>query len=161
MDELIPNYTMFIQMGIFFACYLVLNQLVFKPYVALLHAREAKTSGLKEKSLQQREEAERLRLSYDEYMKTERKNINAVVEKEREKVADEERAILAKARAESNEELTKTRKTIEAQSAEARKQLHSMVNEYSSEIVSKLVGKTVKVPTTVKVTASRETEQVV
>jgi F-type H+-transporting ATPase subunit b len=148
-------------MGIFFATYLVLNQLVFKPYLALIHAREGKTSGLKEKAIQQKEEAEKLKASYEIFMKEERKKINAVVDQERSKVAEEERAIIGKARAESNEELGKVRKTIDAESKEARKQLQSLVNDYSSEIVSKLVGKPVKVPASMKAGASRETEQVV
>ena len=144
-DEIIPNFTLFIQMGLFFVCYFVLNHFVFKPYGALLEARHARTIGLKEKSIQDRERAEKFKLDYETFMRNERRNVAAWMDDERRKIAEEEKAILQKARGEVSQEMAQTRTKLAHDLQKARKELMPLVTEYSSKIASKLLAKKVDI----------------
>jgi len=140
---LIPDYTLFIQLGIFFASYFVLRFLVFKPYLELLRVRRERTSGLKAHALQAREEAEKLKTTYEEFMRSERKRANAWADGERKKVLDEERDIVSTARDQAAQELQVIRANISSGREKARKQLLPLISEYSSQLVSKLIGRKV------------------
>lgn len=159
---LVPDYTLFIQLGIFFASYFVMRALVFKPYLALLAERRAKTVGLKEKALHAREKAAKLQTDYEAHMKQERKKVAAWTDEERKKIADEERAIVEAARGEVAESLATSRAKILADTEQARRDLMPLVNEYSSQIASKLLGRKVNVVAAATSKGQREnSEQVV
>src|ERR1041385_6045342 len=96
--NLVPDFTLFIQIGIFFAAYFVMNALIFKPYLGLLDAQKAKTSGLNEQSYRDKERAQKLQTDYEAFVKSERKKIATWSEDERRKVTDEERKIIQQAR---------------------------------------------------------------
>jgi F0F1-type ATP synthase membrane subunit b/b' len=142
---LIPNYTLFIQLGLFFATYFVLQFLVFKPYLALLKLRRQRTQGLKEEASQTQEKAQKLREDYEAFMKNERKRVQAWTEQEKKQVQDEERRVIAAARSAAGEELKTVRGRIQSESDKARQQLLPLVSEYSSQLVSKLLGRKVHI----------------
>ena len=144
--SLLPNFTMGIQMGIFFLCWGVLHRLVFKPYVALIHLRHEKTVGLKEQAMTDRESATKLQEKYESLMKEERKKITAMVDAERQTVSEEERRIVQEARASVGEELKALRANVQTEYDRARRELVPQVREYSSHIASKLVGHKLNVP---------------
>jgi len=146
MRELIPDFTMAIQTGIFFACWVVLHYLVFKPYLALLHARHAKTSGLRERAVADRERAEKLKVDYEQFMKAERKKVAGWTDNERRKVGEEERQIVQRARDEASKELQGLRARVTTEYEKARSELLPQVRDYSSHIASKLLGYKVNVP---------------
>lgn len=142
---LVPDYTIFIQVALFFASYFVLNALVFKPYLALLKARREQTVGLKEAAERDHAQAEKLRADYEIFLKAEKKKIAAWSDEERKKVQDEERLQIQKARdlaAKSNEA---SRAVLEEETRKARKSLEANVNEFSSAIVSKMLGRSIQV----------------
>src|SRR5437868_2662854 len=105
MQALIPNFTLLIQLGLFFASWAVLHFLVFRPYLALVHARHEKTAGLKEKAIADREKAERLKNDYETFMKAERKKITTWTDAERKKIAEEEQQTIQAARDEAGRDL--------------------------------------------------------
>ena len=142
---LIPDWTLLLQMAIFFACYFVLRFLVFKPYLALLRARKAKTVGLREQAAGDRQRAEQLQEQYDAFIKAERKKLSTWTEEERKRVNDEERKIVQDARDAVGNELQTLRTKIQSDYDRARKELLPLISEYSSQIVSKLTGKKVTV----------------
>lgn len=152
---LIPNFTLFIQMGLFFISYALLHFLVFVPYLRLHDARRAKTSGLKEKALQEREKAEKLREEYDTFMKAERRKAAAWTDEEKKKVAEEERAIISQARDSVGEELKKAREATAQETERVRRDLAPQVVEYSSQIASKLLGRKVSVSASSAASAKR------
>lgn len=143
-----PDFTLFIQMAIFFASWLVLHFLVFKPYLALIEARRAKTVGLVDQAAKARVKAAQMETDYDVFMKAERKKITDWADGEKRKIGEEERDIVGKARAEVTIELETLRKQVGSELEEARHNLLPHVADYASHIVSKLVGYHVKVPTT-------------
>lgn len=142
---LVPDYTLLIQLGIFFAAYFVLRFLVFKPYLELLRIRRLKTVGLKEQAAQAHEQATKLRADYDAFMKNERKRINAWSDEQRKTVLDEERGIISKARDAAANELQGARGRIHADSEKARRELLPLISEYSSQLVTKLLGRKVSI----------------
>lgn len=148
--SLAPDFTLFIQMAIFFASWLVLHALVFKPYLALLKARRDKTVGLSEKAAKAKVRAAQLQAEYDAFMKSERKKVVEWTDEARKKVNEEERAIVSAARDEVGKELQTLRTKVQADAEKARRELLPQIGEYSSHIVSKLVGYAVKVPSTME-----------
>jgi F0F1-type ATP synthase membrane subunit b/b' len=144
-SELIPNATMFVQLGLFFVCYFILKTLVFGPYLRLIELRREKTSGLKEKAAGDAVRAEKLKTEYDAFMKIERRKLSGWLDTERKKVSDETRHIIQEAREGVSTELKAVRAQIQKEADEARKQLAPLVGEYSSLIATKLVGRKIKV----------------
>lgn len=144
-SELIPNFTFFIQLGIFFGCYFMLNKFVFGPYLALLERRRAKTTGLKEKAIADRQRAEKLRIDYENFLKSERKNLVAFMDDERKKMAEEEKGIIQEARLTVGKSLQVLRERLKQDVAKSREDLAPLVSEYSSQIASKLLGRKVNV----------------
>ena len=158
---LIPDFTLFIQLAIFFASFFVMNSLIFKPYVALLNARKEKTVGLKERAHADRDRAVKIKAEYETFMKVERKKIVEWTEAERKKIDEEDRHVLQQARDGVNEELQVLRAKVKADCETARKALLPQVSEYSSQIASKLVGYKVNVSGSMDLGQHAETEHTV
>ncbi len=152
MDLSPPDYTLFIQLGIFLACFVVLKFMVWDPYVKLIHLRHSKTAGLKEAAEKAKSESLRLKNDYEAYMKNERKRVNTWTEEERKKIQEQEKEIVSGARDEVAKHLEAVRMKIETDTAAARKELEPLVADFSSRIVSKLVGYNVTVGGTKKET---------
>ena len=163
MIDLNPDLNLFptqvgIELGIFFASYGVLNKVLFQPYLELVRARNAKSTDLKEKSAQQKVQAEKLQTEYDAFMKVQRKEAAHWLDEEKKKVADEERALIEEARNKVAKELAASRKAAEEQLDIAKKELLPLVGDYSSKIVAKLTGKKVTI-SSAGVVAKKEIEE--
>ncbi|MFM8270437.1 MAG: hypothetical protein ACKN9V_09645 [Pseudomonadota bacterium] len=163
MIDLNPDLNLFptqvgIELGIFFASYAVLNKVLFKPYLALVHARNAKSTELKEKTAHQKTQADKFQADYDSFMKTQRKDVSHWLEEEKKKVADEERAIIEEARNKVAAELASSRKAADDQLDIAKKELVPLIEEYSSKIVAKLTGKKVTISSS-GIAAKKEIEE--
>ena len=155
MIDLNPDLNLFptqvgIELGIFFASYGVLNKVLFQPYLELVRARNAKSTDLKEKSAQQKVQAEKLQTEYDAFMKIQRKEVAHWL--------DEERALIEEARNKVAKELAASRKAAEEQLDIAKKELLPLVGDYSSKIVAKLTGKKVTI-SSAGVVAKKEIEE--
>jgi F0F1-type ATP synthase membrane subunit b/b' len=154
-SELLPNGTFFIQLGLFFICYLFLRTFVFGPYLDLLQARRDKTTGLKEQAVRDCERAEKLKTDYESFIRAERKKLNVWLDEERRQVNELERQTIQQARQRTSEELKEHRKKLNEEAERARKELEPLVSDYSSQIASKLIGRSVKVPSSPSDHASR------
>lgn len=155
--NLIPDFTLFIQLGIFLATFLVLRTLVFKPFLKLQSLRRERTEGARAQAAQARETAAKLKQDYETLMRAEHKRIAQWTEEERRKIADEERTLIQIARAAASEELQVGRKKIAADVDQARLDLLPLVSEYSSQIASKLLGR--KVVVTPSASSGKHTER--
>lgn len=141
----IPNWTILLQLGLFFISFYFLNTFLFKPYLALLDARKAKTSGLKEKAIHDKAQAEKLQHSYEAFMRGERQRLSKWTEEERKKISEAERHEVQRARNEASEVLKKARVELQGAVAKARTELNPMVAEYSSQIASKVLGRKINI----------------
>jgi F0F1-type ATP synthase membrane subunit b/b' len=157
--QLVPDITLLVQLGIFFATYFVLKTLVFKPYLELLNERKARTTGLKEQADRDRQQAEKLEVDYDTFIKAERKKVTAWTDDERKKISDEERGIVQAARDAVGKELEDLRVKIQTDTERARKELLPLVTEYSSQIASKLVGHKISVPAGTELSSKTKAEE--
>ncbi len=144
--SLVPNWTLFIQMAIFLASWVTLHFLVFRPYLALIIRRHEKGAGLKEKAASMTERAKALRDQYEIRLKEIRNRISLWVEGERKKIAEEEKGVIQKARDAASSDILASRNAMNVAVGNARKELLPKIEEYSSQIVSKLVGYHVDVP---------------
>jgi F0F1-type ATP synthase membrane subunit b/b' len=143
---LLPDFTFFIQLGIFIASYVVLQVLVFRPYLSLLRAREEMTTGLKERAIRNRELSDKLRLDYETFMRSERKKLLDWNDNEKRKVLDDEKKIIQAARDQVGSDLQNLREQIQLEAEKVRGDLLPLISDYSSSIASKLLGRTVRVP---------------
>ena len=142
--SLFPNYTMFIQMGIFFAAWTILHFLVVRPYSALFHRRFEATEGLRERARAAQERTIKLKTEYEEFMRQQRLKINAWIDDERRKIADENKRLTQETRNDIAELFQKTQSEIRAEMEKTKKELLPRISEFSSEIVNKLVGNKIK-----------------
>ncbi|NBX93840.1 MAG: hypothetical protein EB078_13160 [Proteobacteria bacterium] len=134
-----------IELGIFLASYTVLNKVLFKPYLDLVHARNAKSTELKAHTVEDRAKSEKLATEYEDFMRAQRKDVAHWVDEEKKKVSEQERALIEAARNKVAAELAASRKSADEQMDIARKELMPLVGEYSSKIVAKLTGKKVTI----------------
>ena len=145
---LIPDATLLVQLALFVASYLTLRFLVFKPFVKLLELRRERTSGLRDAAAKATMEAERLKEQHDTFLRSEQKRLTLWTDGERRRVAEEATKILSAARADVDKNVQETRERTKKEMEAARKELTPHIAEYSSQIASKLLGKTVKLKAT-------------
>lgn len=143
--EVSVDKTILIQAGIFVACYGVLRSLVFGPYLKLLEARHARSTELKLGAEQRAADAEKLKEQYETLMFSERRKIQQWIDNERGKIADEERAVIQRARDSSAEMLRNFRLQLAQQTADVRKTLLPKAGEFASQLASVILGKKVVV----------------
>ncbi len=132
-------------MALFLIAYGLMYGLVFKPYLRLLAKRRARTSDLMKQSTHARHRAVELQTTVDLALKEERKRLSAWLEEEKKKVSDEERSILAQARQQATGEMETARIKISEEIAEAKQKLTPMIQDYASQIATRLLGRKVVV----------------
>jgi len=143
---LVPDFTLLIQLGIFFLSYWTLRTLVFKPYLELLALRREKTVGRVEASALARATAAKLESEYTVFIRGERQRIQKWLDTERNGIHREEREILQAARDVVAKKLQESRKLLAGETDAARRSLLPLVSDFSSRIASRLLGRNVQVP---------------
>lgn len=154
--QLIPDSTIWIQLGIFILTYFTLKYLVFDPYLKLLKLRNEKTKGLLEESAKKRAEAEISKSEYESYMREERKKLSLWLEEERKKISDNERQLLGKVREGVSKDMQVLKDNLAAQVKDVKKELSPSVKEFAEAISSKILGHKVKITSSAKETSSKE-----
>jgi F-type H+-transporting ATPase subunit b len=131
------------QVILFVLLWLVLNKILFQPYLQLLSEREQKTTGAQHDSSDLEHEAAALRAQYEE--KIARARSTAAAERERIlQIAREEReSILGQARQDAEQHLARVRQEI-ATALETERRLASVeAVAIAGEIAGKLLGRKV------------------
>jgi F-type H+-transporting ATPase subunit b len=131
------------QVVLFIFLWLVLNKVLFQPYLRLLEEREDRTSGAQHDSAELEYEGARLRAQYEEKINqarsmaaAERENILQIAREEREK-------ILGQARQEAERHLSVVRQEIAAALAVERRLAAAEAAAIAAEIASKVLGRKV------------------
>lgn len=140
---LMPNFTFFVQLGIFLLSYLCLRFLVFAPYLSLLEKRKEKTEGLQEKTSDLSKKGEELREKYDFRMRQTRAEIASFVEKEQKRVSDMEREFLSGVKETLLKEVQVFSEDVQQKLSYAKKSSHAEIAEQTSGVVTKLLGRKV------------------
>jgi len=133
--------TVFVQLIVFLALFLVLRSLLFKPLAALLVERERGTQGDVKEAEQRQVEAERKMKKYERELE----RIRAKASDEREELRNEGRAreseILSAARKESEQIVEKGRRTMDAEASKVRETMNREIDVLAREIASRVIGR--------------------
>ena len=122
--------------------YFILKALFFKPLLAVMAEREARTSGAQTAAeAAQAAAAEKVK-QYQEALKQARAKLYLEQEAERKKVLDERAALLHQARAKSGQEVKAAKGRIDAELAAARRDVEATVGQLSAEIARRVVEPT-------------------
>ncbi|MGB7437389.1 MAG: ATP synthase F0 subunit B [Candidatus Acidiferrum sp.] len=114
--------------------YFVLRSLFFKPILAVMAERQARTQGAqKSAEAAQAAAAEKVR-QYEEALRQAKAKIFAEQEAERKKVLDERAATLKGARNRASSEVTKAKERVAGELATAKKDIEVTASELAAEI---------------------------
>jgi F-type H+-transporting ATPase subunit b len=119
--------------------YLVLRSLFFKPILAVMAEREARTIGAqKSAEAAQAAAAEKIR-QYEEALRQAKAKVYAEQEAERKKLLDERAAVLKDARNKATSEVGKAKQRVETELETAKKDIESIALQLAAEIARRVL----------------------
>jgi len=143
MVELLPNETLFFQIGIFLFTFIVLNFLVFRPVLRLIDRRKALTVGAEHDAEVLQEKTQAMMDTHQQKLQEARVQGLSLKEKSKKEGEAEAATISTQAQREHEAALEKTRAEISQQSKEAQLKLRSLSRDLSREMAEKLLGRKV------------------
>ena len=131
------------QVILFVILLLVLNKILFQPYLHLLYEREQKTTGAQHDSSELEQEAARLKAQYEENI-AQAQSI-AAVERERilQSAREQREKILGQARQEAEQTLAGRRREIATALVAERRLASTEAATIAADIASKVLGRKV------------------
>lgn len=121
------------------AFYLVLRTLFFKPILAVMAQREARTLGAqKSAEAAQNAAAEKVR-QYQEALRQAKAKVYAEQETERKKLLEERAATLKDARTRASVEVGKAKERVAGELAAAKNEIESTVSQLALEIAGRVL----------------------
>jgi F-type H+-transporting ATPase subunit b len=133
--------TFFFQLGIFLVLLIVLNQLVFRPVLAVLDAREHATDGAKDEARDLEARAREKLAAFEAEMTKAKVELAADRDRLRKDGAALERELVTKARDEADRVLADAATTIERESTIVRGEIKTAVPQLAAQIAEKLLGR--------------------
>jgi F0F1-type ATP synthase membrane subunit b/b' len=121
------------------AFYLILRALFFKPLLAVMAERDARTVGARKAAAEAEAVAAERVKQYQEALKKERAQVYAEQEAARKKVLDERAALLKEARTKAMAEVAAGKERVGRELAEALRELKSSVGQLAMEIVRRVL----------------------
>ncbi len=119
--------------------YFILKSLFFKPLLAVMAEREARSIGAqKAAEAAQAAAAEKLK-QYQDALKQARAQLYVEQEAARKKLLDERAAVLKDARARSSAEVVAAKERMAAEFAAARRDLEAGISDLAAEIASRVL----------------------
>jgi len=119
--------------------YFILRALFFKPLLAVMAERDARTAGAqKAAEAAQAAAAEKVK-QYQEALKQARGQVYAEQEAARKKLLDERAAQLKEARAKASAEVSAAKERITGELAAARREVEATVSQLSAEIARRIL----------------------
>jgi F0F1-type ATP synthase membrane subunit b/b' len=121
------------------AFYLVMRALFFKPLLAVMAERDARTVGARKAAAAAEAAAAEKFKQYQEALRKARVEVYAEQEAARKKVLDERAAKLKEARAKATEEVAGAKELIAKELADALKELRARVQQLAAEIARRVL----------------------
>src|SRR5947209_20366316 len=119
--------------------YIVLRFLFFKPLLAIMAEREARTAGAQKAAESAQSAAAEKVKQYQEALKKARAQVYAEQEAARKKLLDERAAQLKEARAKASAEVSAAKERIAGELAAARREVEATVSQLSAEIARRIL----------------------
>ncbi len=138
------DHTLFYHLGIFLVVYLVLSQIIFKPYFAAYLKRRERTVGNQDKAENLLAEAKQLEASFASKAREINEKIKAVYDKEKAQALKRQEEIVALARQQVKEGVEANRQIISQEVQKAKQDLSEQAPSVSQAIVNQLLGKELK-----------------
>jgi F-type H+-transporting ATPase subunit b len=138
---LIPNTSLFIQIGLFIFLMIVLNQIFFKPFLRFLEERQQKIEGEEREAARLREEAESRRLRVEEGLN--KGQLQAADAKRRilDAGQQEGKAFVDKAQKEIDAEVPRIKAQIDQEGRQVAAELERRQGQMAREIAEKILGR--------------------
>ncbi|MCL4244053.1 MAG: ATP synthase F0 subunit B [Candidatus Dadabacteria bacterium] len=140
-DLLSVNYTVFIEVVIFVAAIIILNALVFQPFLKLMDRRDRLTKGTMEEA---KDLEARVKSIIEEY-EARLADARAHAQEERTRIVREAQdaatGIVSKAREETSSLIEDAKKKLEAESEAIKQKLSGDVELLAKDISSKILGR--------------------
>ena len=135
------NTTVFYQMVLFFVSYLILNFLVFKPYMKAAQERENRTLGNEESAESFLDQTRKLQEEYEQEAKALNAQLKGFFDTAREEAKKKYEEIVSSARTDAEKTLSASRAELAQQIETAKSQLSSEVEKVSDDMAAKILGK--------------------
>jgi F0F1-type ATP synthase membrane subunit b/b' len=119
--------------------YLILRALFFKPLLAVMAEREARTVGARKAAEAAEASAAEKVKQYQEALKKARVQVYAEQEAARKKLLDERSARLKEARIKESARIAEAKEQIAKELAEALREMHSSVTQLAMEIARRVL----------------------
>lgn len=136
--------TVAIQFVVFFVVYLVLSNLVFRPYFQAFVERKKRTVGNQEAAERLVDEAQQLETEFQIKARDINSKFKGLYDEKRTEALREYDRLVNEARSKANQYLTETREKIKVEVESAQKDLLAEVPLVKSAIVSQLLGREAK-----------------
>jgi F-type H+-transporting ATPase subunit b len=136
-----PDWTFVLQFFGFFALLVVLDRLLFRPFVAVLDQRDANTHGAVEEADADRASANALRDRFDFEIAEAKAAAHRQAETIRRETQAQEAAIFEQAKTEVGAHLDALRAELERQSSSARESLRAEAGNLANAMVAAVLAR--------------------
>ncbi|PRQ05661.1 ATP synthase F0 subunit B [Enhygromyxa salina] len=133
--------TVFLQAILFLVLFIVLNSLLFKPWLEVKARRAQQIGGALADAAQLRTQAQQSSLEYDERLSKARDEAIALRSDRRREAEVEEAQIVAVARTAASEALEARKLTLARETEQARGELGGRVSTLADEIAQQILGR--------------------
>lgn len=136
--------TVFVQFGLFLVLFVVLSQILWKPFLKLRDERQAGMGGAREEAEEMTAKTRDLNASYDKKVAETKAKASDERNKLRAEAAQREHEILDAARAKATAAQTAARETIAKQSAAAKQKLEAEAALLAKAVAKRVLGREVQ-----------------
>jgi F-type H+-transporting ATPase subunit b len=137
------DYSIAYQIVLFVVLWLILNKLLFQPYLRLLEEREHRTTGAQHDSVDIEHEGAKLKAQFDEKMAQGQAAGYAAKETIIQEARQQREKILSQARDEAGSSLEQVRQQIAAAMEQEKRLLAAEVSAVAVDMVNKVLGRRV------------------
>jgi len=137
------DYSIVYQIVLFVVLWLILNKLLFQPYLHLLEERERKTTGAQHDSVDLEHEGARLKAQFDEKMAQGQAAGYAAKEAINQDARQQREKILGQARDEAGRSLEQVRQQVAAAMEQEKRLVAAEVSVVAVDMVNKVLGRRV------------------
>lgn len=136
--------TLLIYLAVFFALFLILNTLVFRPMMALFDAREKAIDGAKRDARNLEKRAEQKLEAFESEMEKVRKEVGAERDRMKAEAMRTEQELLAEVRAETEKLRAEAETQMQAEASRVRKEFAASSPALARQMAKKLLGREVR-----------------
>ncbi len=138
--EINPNFTIFIQAGIYLAIFFILKTLYFRPILELLKKREQLTQGRRTESGELEAQLAAIKATYDSQLKEVREKLEVERLQSIQKVRTAAEDRISQAKSKSEKAQTEHSDALDREAKSVRGKFSVLSGDIKKEIVSSMVS---------------------